>query len=1173
MKFKFTLIILLINLNLFSQKSSEYDYKIPLPPESYQFKKRLINNVSLYTGQPSIDIPIYTINLDGMEIPISISYNTGGIKVEEDATSVGLGWSLNIGGQITRNSNGLPDERFFMHQDYNGINGIGNFKETLRPNTQGYYNCSQNYLYSGRVDFYDKAFRAGDNITTNYPMADSRPDEFYYSFFGHSGKFMFNQELKKFITFPLDDININYELTPTPSAGYFIDNFNIKLPNGYSLILGKDGRSSISSFVGTPFDQSWQLKKIISAKNKEIVYNYDTARYNLYTNLSGQTSHILTMSRNDIIGSSYESNATNTIEKLISEIIFPSGKITFLYGDRMDLQTGAKKLQEIKVYDNSNNLIKKIELVQSYFNANVNLFSKDEVNKRLRLNALNFYDTNNSIIEKYAFDYYLFDKIPSKSSKAQDHWGYFNGKETNTSLFPKNLLPQAYTVESSYGFNRDLDTLYTKTFSLKSIKFPEGGTKYYNYENHIALTGPTTGNYFDAISDERYQIKDQSLNISGYSLKYFYPAPSQQNSYSKTFYSEPFDTNIYSTALKSGEAAVIINSNLPFKAPNYQNISSTVNKIEFNLEKKQEDGTFKLFKYLGTISNDENRSGTISGHSFDAASIGTYRMKVIVTQNYYASSYEYPHNTTFLIRYREKAKDDVRVGGLRIKNIKTYTNENLTGLKYTTNFQYLDDNKITSGKMMNVPSYAEYISIFRPNSVDHQGNLVTEHQLGMRLSSSSTLSLYKTSSSNVGYTKVSQIDYDNIAKREIKESNYFSWAEPKFSEIPIFDDLREYEPKDWHRGKLLKKLFYNNEIVVKEEEYKYYGDQIENNMGYVDEINYQLIDRSSFCLPETGISKHIFPAYVQYPGLFSKFQPLLFEGVPQINKYGIENNVSPPTKIPYFKIYTGFDKLKSKITKLNLNGNIVEQKEEYTYNYIPSNIQLTSVKNSTSLGNETLETKYFYAQNSEMTNEPFRQELLGKNMIGIPLKEEIFRGSNKLSEKTTKFDSYTAAVNGQFLILPKFIYSKKGNITASVPDKKVTYDSYDVLGNMTQYTIENNTPTSYIWGYNGEYPIARLENAAYNSIPATLINAAQTASNSGNEAQLKIALNNIRNTPELTNAMVTTYTYIPLIGVSTITDPKGQTVTYTYDSFGRLQFVKDAQGNLLSENQYHYKNQ
>ncbi|WP_374670182.1 RHS repeat domain-containing protein [Flavobacterium sp. NRK F7] len=54
--------------------------------------------------------------------------------------------------------------------------------------------------------------------------------------------------------------------------------------------------------------------------------------------------------------------------------------------------------------------------------------------------------------------------------------------------------------------------------------------------------------------------------------------------------------------------------------------------------------------------------------------------------------------------------------------------------------------------------------------------------------------------------------------------------------------------------------------------------------------------------------------------------------------------------------------------------------------------------------------------------------------------------------------------------------------------------------------------------------------------------------------------------------MVTTYTYKPSVGVSTITDPKGNRISYHYDGFNRLEFVKDKDGNILSENKYHYKN-
>ena len=79
----------------------------------------------------------------------------------------------------------------------------------------------------------------------------------------------------------------------------------------------------------------------------------------------------------------------------------------------------------------------------------------------------------------------------------------------------------------------------------------------------------------------------------------------------------------------------------------------------------------------------------------------------------------------------------------------------------------------------------------------------------------------------------------------------------------------------------------------------------------------------------------------------------------------------------------------------------------------------------------------------------------------------------------------------------------------------------------------------------------------------------QSLSNTGSEVNLIAALNALRTT--LPDAMVTTYTYKPLIGVSTVTDPKGDRINYIYDSFNRLQNVIDKNGNILSENMYNYK--
>src|SRR5580704_2162967 len=58
--------------------------------------------VSYHTGIPNISIPIYTVQAGALKLPISLSYHASGLKVQENASWVGAGWSLNAGGAITR---------------------------------------------------------------------------------------------------------------------------------------------------------------------------------------------------------------------------------------------------------------------------------------------------------------------------------------------------------------------------------------------------------------------------------------------------------------------------------------------------------------------------------------------------------------------------------------------------------------------------------------------------------------------------------------------------------------------------------------------------------------------------------------------------------------------------------------------------------------------------------------------------------------------------------------------------------------------------------------------------------------------------------------------------------------------------------------------------------------
>lgn len=55
-------------------------------------------------------------------------------------------------------------------------------------------------------------------------------------------------------------------------------------------------------------------------------------------------------------------------------------------------------------------------------------------------------------------------------------------------------------------------------------------------------------------------------------------------------------------------------------------------------------------------------------------------------------------------------------------------------------------------------------------------------------------------------------------------------------------------------------------------------------------------------------------------------------------------------------------------------------------------------------------------------------------------------------------------------------------------------------------------------------------------------------------------------------AQLTTYTHIPLVGMSSQTDPTGRTVYYEYDSFQRLIAIKDMDGRVLDNYRYQYEN-
>lgn len=147
--------------------------------------------VSYYTGVPDISIPLYEINIDGYKLPISLNYHASGIRMDQEASWVGLGWALNAGGVISRTVKCYDD---FLEYTYPG--------KSLRA---GYYNGPE--ANNPTVNDYFQTVFDG-TVARKELITDSEPDIFSYSLPGFSGKFLIDKSRGAVLFNKADNIKI-----------------------------------------------------------------------------------------------------------------------------------------------------------------------------------------------------------------------------------------------------------------------------------------------------------------------------------------------------------------------------------------------------------------------------------------------------------------------------------------------------------------------------------------------------------------------------------------------------------------------------------------------------------------------------------------------------------------------------------------------------------------------------------------------------------------------------------------------------------------------------------------------------------------------------------------------------------------------------------------------------
>ncbi|UZJ64210.1 hypothetical protein OKW96_17770 [Sphingobacterium sp. KU25419] len=232
--------------------------------------------------------------------------------------------------------------------------------------------------------------------------------------------------------------------------------------------------------------------------------------------------------------------------------------------------------------------------------------------------------------------------------------------------------------------------------------------------------------------------------------------------------------------------------------------------------------------------------------------------------------------------------------------------------------------------------------------------------------------------------------------------------------------------------------------------------------------------------------------------------------------------------------------------------------KDYSYNnkFLLANEKLLDSKNT------IIEKKYKYPFD---INQSVYNEMTNRNLLGQ--KVEIRLLKNNVEKYKTENKYLSRSLNGEL----QFLIYEQSSSFGSIESETIKFQSFDGYGNPQEIKKQEEPVTTYLWGYGGQYPIAEIKNATYSEVETVLTKATIDALNllTITETTIKNAGDKLRN--DLPNAMITSYTYQPLVGMKSKTDARGVTEYYEYDGLQRLKAVLDQVKNVTSSMDYHYR--
>ncbi|MGH1339893.1 MAG: hypothetical protein ACRBFS_27495, partial [Aureispira sp.] len=768
--------------------------------------------VSLHTGIPHVSIPLCALQGRSLSVPISLSYHGGGNQVDAISSWVGLGWSLNAGGVISRTVNGIADDDsqfgYWTHQVPDDFLAQG----VLNPATQQQAteaNAYYNYL---------KEAANGNR--------DGQPDQFNFNINGYSGRFYIEntgdptQPLVPRLV-PHQDIKIELDLINGRLKG-----FTLTPPDGIQYTFGGEditgvecvekSKSNTTISCGRtynlPIITSWYLRAITAANGTDVihfVYEPHTISYQAsISETASQTTNQFQVAPTTCPPSTQSQTCISNlrVEGIhLKRIEALGGRVEFISNSqRDDISTGGVRLTEVRQYGvkTGANYLKKFVLQQDYSLSN-NATVSAARHKRLRLLSVQEYGQNNATTKPPHVFEYETTPLPPRLSKAKDFWGYYNGQNQNTSLIPANL--PTFANFHAGGGNRYPNFLFGKAGVLQKITYPTGGHTLLEYEGH----------------ELRHDVPLPEFTVGNAGMSALHNA--QTNA-----------TNTYqSTFTLTEEQEVEITANVTHKcgvpAPNvsYLKIEEKINGNWQPLSVSNPNivpHTSLLTGNTGAGTIDLGVHPTVEitaaapyNKTFDLTlPAGEYRLTAAALNRCLdpTAGYNYDELSIFL-RYEKETGNFIyneAVGGVRIKRVTTHdgldTAKNMVK-EYTYN-KTANSNQ-SSGQGIRPTQFKREqktysIEVADPNSVGQQP-FICKQKTVIKVSESQ-LPLHGVSGGHIAYREVNVLD-------GLHGANGKTWN--KFSVVKNTAALVNEELNapmtimDWRGGLLLEQIVYKNE--------------------------------------------------------------------------------------------------------------------------------------------------------------------------------------------------------------------------------------------------------------------------------------------------------------------------------------------------------------------------